>query len=121
MSNRDYPNRSAWIATNPLLAPYEYPGKFEGELKLAKVLWDGDGPDDAIEEVGEGNGYYGLYLDLDKDSELGDLGDIRAAILFEDSQGFVSATYYNTSKAAREQFDLIAACIEEEEAEGAED
>lgn len=98
------------------LAPYAYPGRYEGELNLAAILDSSDGADDTCYEPGEGNGSYSLYLDLERDPDLaGRIGTTRAALLHESSQGFVTATYFDSNADARAEFDRIVIEIELEE------
>ncbi len=86
--------------SNPLLAPYPHPGKYEGELNLVEAL---DALDfGADEDMGDTEtfGHYQLFTGLDS-GEFGDLGNIVAAILETTSQGFVGAAYYTTEAEAR--------------------
>jgi hypothetical protein len=90
------------MSANPLLARNPHPGKFEGEPNLTEKLYDVFMDGGADEEIGdEGFGNYLLFTDLDKDSELGHLEGIVAAILRLTDQGFVEGTYYEDMEYAR--------------------
>jgi hypothetical protein len=88
--------------SNPLLARYPHPGKFEGEINLTEKLYELSMDSGQDEEIGdEGFGYYMLFEGLDKDSELGHLEGIVSAILRLTDQGFVEGTYYEDAEYAR--------------------
>lgn len=97
--------------SNPLLASYPHPGKFEGEINLTEKLYDIslDGGED--ESIGDADtfGHYMLFTDLDKDTEtFGDLGGIVAAILETSSQGFVTGHYYENEQEALQDFSRLS-------------
>ena len=92
-----------------LLDPVSGPGKFEGELELARVLYDfslDSGQDEDVGAVDEG-GYFMLFLGLTPKEVGGKIGKIKAAIVEEDSQGFVSASYYESDAEAQSAWDEI--------------
>lgn len=106
------------------------PGKFEGELQLCKALYELTLDGGADEEVGEAQyeGWYGLMIDV----RLSDLIDTAMridvhedrlredyeevhghvegvnAILHENDQGFVECSFYETSRAAKKEFERIS-------------
>jgi hypothetical protein len=88
--------------SNPLLDRYPHPGKFEGELNLTERLYEMSLEFGQTDDCGsvEDIGWHCLFTELDK-ADLGDLDGVVAAILSEDSQGFVSATYFETEADAR--------------------
>jgi len=92
------------MASNILLDAYPHPGKYEGELNLCEKLDRLGGEGWASEELGDAEsfGYYQLFLGLADDPELGNLDGIAAAILETNSQGFVTAVYYDTEAKAKE-------------------
>lgn len=92
-----------------LLAPTRGPGKFEGELELCRVLYDfslDSGQDEDIGAVDEG-GYYMLFLGLTAKEVGGNIGGIKAAILEENEQGFVSASYYDSDVEAQAAWNAL--------------
>jgi hypothetical protein len=117
------------------------PGKFGGELLLTRLFWGTglDGFSDAdMEEAGEGNGAYSLFLFDPKDAaevianlnsmareqKIAPLTDgeerlIRdggGLVVFESSDGMIESTYFETAAAAQKKWDDIEAEIAEEEA-----
>jgi hypothetical protein len=93
------------MTSNPLLNRYPHPGKFEGEINLTEKLYElslDSGQDEEISD--EGFGHYMLFVDLDKDAELGDLEGTKAGILHTSDQGFVSGFYFDTVREARERW-----------------
>jgi hypothetical protein len=92
-----------------LFEPYGQPGKFEGEPLLTEVLWIVVLEGGADEELGESEsfGSYALLTGLDGSELGGDIGDTKAAILSENSQGFVSGEYYDSAEEAREAWEEI--------------
>ena len=101
------------------------PGKFEGELLVSERLyWSTlDGGADEEYPVGEGMGWYGLIragsfgggwhgmLTRDgfelNEAEADYLASHVGAILYETPDGFVSATYYETSRELNAAWDDI--------------
>lgn len=77
------------------------PGKFEGEVEATEIAWDAtaDGADEDFGDAGEGETYYGLVCNLELPS-----GHTTHAIVSEDSQGFVSARFFDTAAAAKKVF-----------------
>jgi hypothetical protein len=90
------------MSSNPLLARYPHPGKFEGEPNLTEKLYDLSLESGYDEDLGECDtfGYYMLFTGLDN-GEFGNLEGYVAAILHEGSQGFVTGTYYEDLEYAR--------------------
>jgi hypothetical protein len=101
--------RARFVSQNDLMAPNEELGKFEGEPLLTEILWNLVLEGSADEELGESEdfGAYALFLHLKGSEVNGDIGDTKAAILFENSQGFVSGTYYDSIAEARDEWDRL--------------
>jgi hypothetical protein len=97
-----------------LMVPVTTPGKFEGQLELTQALYDlgvSEGADDE-ESVGEGT-WYGLFLRLSSlDFDGRSIGKVRAAIMYEDSYGFVTARYFTTDNAAQKKWKAMVADME---------
>lgn len=101
----------ARLMPDDLMEPTDELGKFEGEPKLTEVLWNLVLEGSADEELGESEdfGAYALFLHLKRSEFPGNIGDTKAAIVFENSQGFVSGTFYDSVSEARDAWDEIAA------------
>ena len=107
------------------------PGKFEGELLVTELLYtatlDG-GPDDEASDEFAGTWFGRLdgplvqdYLaDKLTDEEREFLSSQAGAILCEDTQGFVSASYYETKEALDADWNSIVSDLtpDDEESEG---
>lgn len=94
-----------------LLHPTRGPGKFEGQLQLAEKLYEltlEGGADDSMGSVDENGEAYDLFLRLTSKELGGHIGTIRAAILCEDEQGFVTGRYFDTNDEAEEAWERIA-------------
>jgi hypothetical protein len=94
------------------------PGKFDNILDNALYLLSLDGPDAECGNSGEGDGWYGLMLNVTRE-DLAPSPEVRRymraeeinfplhAIIFEDSRGFVSVNYYESAKEAEEEWEEI--------------
>lgn len=100
-----------------LLHPTRGPGKFEGQLQLTERLYEmllEGGADDEMGSVDQNGEAYSLFLGLTSKEVGGHIGTIRAAILCEDSQGFVSGRYFDTDAEAETAWKRIGEEIGEE-------
>lgn len=95
----------AELSSPGLLDVTDGPGKFEGTIHLAKLLYNlsmGGAQDSIIAAAEAGsvqeNGVWGAFFpDLSAfDETRGKVGPMVAAILWEDDQGFVSCDVYET-------------------------
>lgn len=100
----------------PIIPKARSPGKFEGELELCSVLWAAAGSWGETGIGGEGFGYYivlrlgpGVAKDLEPiaqevlgrhltQAERRSIGETAGVIMYEQEQGFVYCTYYDTKE-----------------------
>jgi len=98
------------------------PGKFEGELRIAELLYEQGNFDDETGII-QDTGWYGLILDplsalegLElTPAEARFLNDLAGVILYENDLGFVSATYYHTKDQVNKAWDEVQFTEEEEQ------
>lgn len=123
----------------------EKPGKFEGELNLTRVVYDMSLDGGADEEAGDSSeaGWVGLMVGITvqeiveaafgettafpEHPILREFNEVKApdgnlyVVLFERTDGFVEADYFDTEEEARGQFEEIAENVGSEEGDDDDD
>lgn len=128
MSESNYPEKHDAIKGNP---PYDWraireygPGKFQTFVDAYLYSWSLDGTDDQVGES-DSTGWYGLlqgpfaykfdesdYLPELNSDEVAYIEHLAGVILFENSQGFVYVTAYESDSELESSWAKVSAEIE---------
>ena len=89
------------------------PGKFEGETRLVKAIWNKNmsGGFDADSEFGDSEfgGYYQLFIRLSElDFDGANIGDTRAVIIRENSDGSITSWSFDSDDAAQAKWQQLS-------------